>query len=139
MSKKDDASPLKGQYILNRNFTLATKMGHVIRFIKGEPTYVPPVCRHEAQSIGAVPADGSDPQTVDEKPNSPAPASPEERNALILEAIKDIQARNEREEFTAAGSPHPDVVSRILKFKVTQREIAAVLQKYNEDLALNQG
>ena len=48
--------------VLNRNYVLATTMGHSISFVKGEATHVPPLAFAEAIAIGAQPVDGSDPE-----------------------------------------------------------------------------
>jgi len=121
--------------VLNRNFTLATTKGHVIEFKKGVPTNVPKAVYQEALSIGAQPPDGSEPVVEDDRKKDAAPQDPAERNPLILAAIEAIIERNEREDFTAAGSPTVDAVSKEVGFKVSAREIAGQWQAYHEKKA----
>lgn len=121
--------------VLNRNFTLATTKGHVIEFKKGVPTNVPKAVYQEALSIGAQPPDGSEPAVDDDKKKDAAPQDPAERNPLILAAIEALIDRNEREDFTAAGSPTVDAVSKEVGFKVAAKEIAGQWQAYHEKKA----
>ena len=121
--------------VLNRDYVLTTTKGHVIAFKKGEPTHVPAAVYQDAIAIGAQPADGSDPNVLEDKKDSKAPADPAERNPLILAAIEKIVAGNERKDFTAAGSPTVDAVSKEVGFKVSAREIAGQWQAYHENKA----
>ena len=120
---------------LNRDYVLTTIKGHAIAFKKGEPTHVPASCYQDAIAIGAQPADGSDPNVLEDKKDSKAPADPAERSLLILAAIEKIVAGNERKDFTAAGSPTVKAVERELGFDVDAREVAAVWQEYHEKKA----
>lgn len=120
---------------LNRDYVLATTKGHIIAFKKDKPTHVPASCFQDAIAIGAVPADGSDPNVLEDKQDSKAPADPAERSPLILAAIEKIVAGNERKDFTAAGSPTVKAVERELGFDVDAREIAAVWQEHHEKKA----
>lgn len=118
--------------ILNRNYTLSTTLGHSVRFVRGEPTYVPPAVRHLAIGVGAVPADGSDPNVLPEEQTETVQLSPEERVGAIRAAIERIVARNERLDFTAAGIPTVAAVSDMLGWKVNAREIAQEWQARGE-------
>ncbi len=118
--------------VLNRNFTLATTKGHVIQFVKGVPTAVPKSVYNDAIAIGAQPPDGTAPDIKDEEEKSDVPQDPAERNPLIYAAILKLVKRNERESFTAAGSPTVDAVSHELGFKVAAREIAGQWQAYHD-------
>lgn len=120
---------------LNRDYVLATTKGHVIAFKKGEPTHVPASCYQDALAIGAQPADGSDPNVLEDREEGKAPTDPAERSPLILAAIEKIVASNERKDFTAAGSPTVKAVERELGFDVDSREIAAAWQEYHEKKA----
>lgn len=120
---------------LNRDYVLTTTKGHVIAFKKGEPTHVPASCYQDALAIGAQPADGSDPNVLEDRKEGKAPADPAERSPLILAAIEKIVASNERKDFTAAGSPTVKAVERELGFDVDSREVATVWQEYHEKKA----
>lgn len=120
---------------LNRDYVLTTTKGHVIAFKKDEPTFVPLAVYPEALAIGALPAEGADLSALEEPAIKKAPADPAERNPLIAAAIEQLVAKNEREDFTAAGSPTVDAVSTVVGFKVGGREIAAMWQEYHEKKA----
>lgn len=121
--------------VLNRDYVLTTTKGHAIAFKKGEPTHVPAAVYQDAIAIGAQPADGSDPNVLEDKKDSKAPVDPAERNPLILAAIEKIVAGNERKDFTAAGSPTAKAVEREVGFDVDAREVATVWQEYHEKKA----
>lgn len=118
--------------VLNRNYVLATTMGHVIAFQKDVPTAVPPAAFAAAIAIGALPADGSSPDLLVDAPVSDEPMDPAIRNPLILEAITKIIARNSREDFAASGAPKYEAVSKEVGFSVSRKEVAAQLQEYHD-------
>jgi len=121
--------------VLNRNHVLNTTKGHSVVFWKNVPTHVPPALYQDALAIGAVPADGSPPVVNEPAKTTKGPVDPAERTPLIFSAIERIVAENARENFTAAGHPSPDAVSRLVGFKVGAREIAPVWQSFNERIA----
>jgi len=121
--------------VLNRDYVLTTTKGHVIAFKKGEPTHVPDIVYQDAIAIGAQPADGSDPNVLEDEKVKKAPVDPAERNPLIFAAIERIVAANKRRDFTAAGSPTVDAVKREVGFDVDAREVAAMWQAYHEKKA----
>ena len=117
---------------LNRDYTLVTTKGHVIAFAKNTPTHVPPSIYQDAIAIGAVPVDGTDPDVLDAEKKETLPMTLEEREAAIMATFDGLIERNERETFTAAGHPHFNAVSELVKFKVQGKEVAAAWQKYND-------
>ena len=123
-------------YVLHRNYTLVTLTGRSIEFIKGKPTHVPPDCVKAAVGIGAVPADGSDPniQLEGDEVLTRAPTDPQERLEKIIEVVRNLVIRNERDDFTAAGIPSPKVVSRILGWKADLREVNNAYRTYSEQV-----
>lgn len=121
--------------VLNRNYVLVTRMGHVVAFEKGVPTHVPYAVYQEAIGIGALPADGSDPNVLNDDKRNTTPSDPSERNPLIMKAIKTIVEKNERKDFTAAGSPSVKAVERELGFDVDGREVSAVWQAFHDEKA----
>ena len=118
--------------VLNRDYVLITVFGRSIEFVKGVPTHVPPICWAAAIGIGAVPEDGSDPDTLPKDKKSDHLVGVD-RDKAIEKAILDIVDRNEREDFTAAGSPTVEAMSKALGFKVAGREIATAWNKRNEE------
>ncbi len=121
--------------VLNRDYVLTSLFGHSINFKKGVPTYVPNVVYHEAISIGAQHEDGSAPEVLKQESSNKAPTDPLERSRLIMMAIEDLVARNDRRDFTAAGSPSVKAVEREVGFDVDSREVQGMWQKYHEDKA----
>ena len=121
--------------VLNRNYVLTTTKGHSVAFEKGVPTHVPPAIYQEALTIGAIPPDGEDPHVEDVVKTDNAPSDPAERAPLILDAIEKLVAENARENFTAAGSPTVDAVTKAVGFKVQSKEIATVWQQYHDKQA----
>jgi hypothetical protein len=119
--------------VMNRNYVLNTRTGHSLEFKKGVPIHVPPIAYAAAMEAGAVPPDGEDVE-VEEKTEAHVPNDPAERNPLIAKAIIDLVAANNREDFTAAGSPTVDAVSKLVGFKVRATEIAQMWQAYNDKL-----
>lgn len=127
-------------YVLNRNYVLVTLTGKSIEFRKGLPTHVPPDCIRSAIGIGAFPADGSEVDVIlegDEPRLKKAPTDPVERQDAIMQVVRDLVIRNDRDDFTAAGLPSPKVISGILKWRVDLREVNNVYRIYNEELAIN--
>lgn len=123
------------ELILNRNYTLTTTKGHSVVFMKDEPTFVPNVIYQEAIAIGAQPADGTDPDVLKDEVKDNTPADPADRAPMILAAIEALIARNDREDFTAAGTPTAAAVSKEVGFKVQNKEIAPVMQQYHDNKA----
>lgn len=121
------------QMVLNRNYTMATTLGHTIQFKRNTPTHVPPQLRSQAIAIGAVPADGSDPDVLqDEVQANAAPIDPTERVTAVRTAIETLVRRNERLDFTAAGIPTVAAVSQVAGWKVSAREISNEWQARGE-------
>ena len=109
--------------VLGRNHLLATTMGHMIKFRKGEPTDVPPDCVPSAVAIGAQPADGSDPGVITEAPpNNEGPADAAAREKEAMTALEILVERNARSDFTAAGVPSTDAMKRVLGYEITANE-----------------
>jgi hypothetical protein len=121
--------------VLNRNHVLSTLTGHTVGFVKGEPVFVPKVAIREAVAIGATPADGSDVDILEDKKESYEPFDLSERAGLIMEAILLLVERNDREDFTAAGAPRADAISKEVGFRVQAKEFAPVWQRYHDELA----
>lgn len=120
--------------VLNRNMTLSTTMGHVIRFVKDKPINVPSICRAAAAEIGAVPTDGK-PVGEEDAPKKLPVIDHAERREKILEAIELLVERNERGDFTAAGVPSVSPVNSLLDFRADAKEIALAWQARHDAIA----
>ena len=121
-------------FVLHRNHTHASKMGHIITFKKGDPTYVPPECRREVLQIGAisVDSDGSvdllDPEKVEV-----LPISAEDRQEQLLAAFALLEERNHRRDFTGQGLPSLTALAGIIDFEVAKKEVEDLWRAYREE------
>lgn len=121
-------------FVLNRNHTLRTTFGHIVNFVKGVPTYVPPIIAKEALLIGAEPCDGNLGVEILEPETAPPPEPPTgaEREKQVWMAFDRICERNERESFTAQGVPTQDSVEKVAGFKITRKEQQTFWQTYRD-------
>ena len=120
------------EFILNRNYILTTTAGRSIQFVKGQPTFVPPMMVRDAVAIGASPADGSEVDVLDPEPVDLVPKDMIAREEAIADAIEKIVAGGGRKDFTSAGSPHIKAVTRVLGWEPDPREIAKMWGDYLE-------
>jgi len=122
--------------VLDRNYTLASTLGHILTFKKGQTLNVPPIMVHACAQIGARRVDGQD-VFEEPEPVAPQPVDPAQRLVAIRKAVEVVVDKNEREDFTAGGSPKVTAVSRETGFKVDQTEVRKAWQARNEELASN--
>lgn len=119
-------------FVLNRNYTMRTTLGHIIDFKKGDVTYVPPACVKDAVAIGAVCPDGGvdvlDPEEV-----AIVPLSAEERQEKIVAAFKVLEERAQRADFTAAGAPTKNALVKILDFDTEKKEYEPLWVAYTAE------
>lgn len=106
-------------FVMHRNMTVASTMGHTIEFKKGEPTHVPKELWKDVQAVGAVPADELEDEVVQPKEEV---LDPEDRKAMIFAAMEQVVTAGVRESFTGNGSPHAKVISEIVGFIVDAKE-----------------
>jgi hypothetical protein len=130
-------SNLSREFTLGRNYTLRSVMGHTIVFKKDEPTWVPREIEAEAMAIGAVPVDGEVHVTeVDENPAKNAgPDDVIERKEKIKTAIKQIVSANQRNDFSASGSPKVPALNRVLGFEVDAHERDVIWTEFKAELS----
>jgi hypothetical protein len=119
--------------ILSRDHTLRSTAGRSIEFLKGADTWVPPMLVREAVAIGAVPSDGSDANVLEEPKTSKLSTDPAVRKEAILVAFANIQGANHREDFTAAGAPHPDAIRRETGYKIDNKELNVLWHAYQDE------
>lgn len=108
------------KFTLNRDFTVASTMGHAVEFLKGVPTHVPPALYAEVQAVGAIPEDD-----LPEEPSAPGvnePTDPGARKEALFAVFDTIALRGKREEFTAGGAPHNAVLAKELGWVVSSKE-----------------
>jgi hypothetical protein len=107
-------------FILNRDFTLVSTLGHAVQFVKDKPSFVPPPLYAEAKALGAEPTE--DIPEEDLPAVSKAPTEQAERDAAIEEAINALTLKNQREDFTAGGTPHLKPLSDFVGWTVSAKE-----------------
>jgi hypothetical protein len=117
------------KFVMHRNKTVASNMGLSINFEKGVPQHVPPYMYKEVIANGGVPED----ELTEEELNPGNPNEPREvadRKAALFVAFDKIVLRNEREEFTAGGTPNTGVLSRELGWTVNAKERDVAWQEF---------
>ena len=119
-------------FTLHRNYIMNTTKGHSIRFTKGEPVNVPPICIEDAVAIGAQPVDPTDGDVLGEEEKAQPSMTAEEREAKVFEAFGVMKTRNERGDFTASGLPNNKRLPALLGFELTNRERDSYWQKHRE-------
>lgn len=117
------------RFVLNRNYTFRSLHGHIISFVKGEPTWVPPVCEKDALLIGA--------ECVDEKMDildpEKAPVIPltrDERQAALVAAFQLLEERNEPTDFTGNGIPSKVALEKLVDFDTNKKEYEPLWTAY---------
>lgn len=117
------------KFVLNRNYVLASVMGHSIRFEKGVPTHVPSECHREAVAIGAISEEEI--EMEDKKPEDvQEPTDPEVRRKAVFGAFEQLVLRNSRDDFTAGGAPHGKAIKAILGWALNNRDRDALWQEF---------
>lgn len=126
-------------FVLNRNHTHRSTMGHVISFKKGEPVYVPPVCRKEVVALGAECTDeafDSAAEALGEEKHVAPELTPVERAQKMREAFEVLLEKNQRQDFTGGGMPTPRAIERETQLVVDRTELTPVWLAYKEEKAL---
>ena len=117
------------EYVLNRNYTLRTLMGHSIEFKKGEPTFVPRIVEKDALAIGALPVDGETPNVLMSEELAPR-YTPDEQHELMIQAFEQIVARNDSKDFTGSGVPSVKAVERVCGFSIDRADLNAAWAEF---------
>jgi len=107
----------------------------MLNFVKGQPTWVPPEVVKEAIAIGAEPVDGERPDVLPPEVVVKEAPSGQEREDLIVEAIREVVTENDSKNFTAAGEPHVKVLEKILGFDIDAGERLAAWRRFKAEEA----
>lgn len=121
-------------FIMNRNHVVTSVLGHSVSFVKGKPTHVPKEMHKEALAAGAFPEGDGEVDMGDKQPEAPE-MSGEERIEMLKMILADMKSRNEREDFTATGTPKVKVVTALAGFEVTGAEIGELWTEMNQEAA----
>lgn len=117
------------KFMMPRNRTLATKMGHTIEFKKGELTHVPPECHDEVIAVGGVPETEIE---EDKRNENERPANPLEVKAEVFKVFEAMKLKNDSKEFTAGGLPHPRAILQRLGWVVDAKERDALWAEFTQ-------
>ena len=117
-------------YVLNRNYTHRSLLGHSVEFKKGEPVFVPPILEKEVVAIGAQRVDGENPAVVEEVKKAEEVLSDEQRKEELYAAFDLIVERNNSGDFTAQGIPTVKAVEKIVSFNVDKKEVVDTYGEY---------
>jgi hypothetical protein len=114
---------------------LASTLGHVIVFKKGEEIEVPDIIVREAVELGAeFVEDGARDEIFNEPKGEPVtPVNPSERQEAVLAAIAAIEQKNDRDDFTATGNPTLKAIQEQTGFKIDKGELIQAMKTRNED------
>lgn len=115
------------EVVSNRDYTLATLLGHTIFFKAGKKTMCPDMVLEEAIAVGIIPTDNSDlpgPPGLDGP--LPAEVTGSARVAQIRDIIEALVERNGRGDFTASGIPSKKVIEHALGYRIDDSELGKV-------------
>lgn len=115
------------KFVLNKDYVLASTLGHTIGFEKGVPTHVPPPLYAEAVGIGATPEDEL---PEEKKVESTEPTEAHLREAALLTAFLKLTEANKSNDFTAGGVPRDKAMERELGWSVDSKETAEAWKKF---------
>ena len=103
----------------HRNHVHASTSGHVVRFTKGQTTDVPTIVAEECFTIGAEYVDGKEEVGSEEA----QPITVEARREAIAQQVAAMFTENNRDDFTATGTPNLKTLSARTGFKVDRSEL----------------
>ena len=117
------------RFLLHKNKTVTSTLGHTIEFIKGELTHVPKEMWPAVIAVGAVPEDEL---PEDATPKKDVVLDASDRKTLIFAAFEQIVTKGDRDAFTGNGSPHAKVVSEVVNFTVDAKERDAAWAEFRQ-------
>jgi hypothetical protein len=107
------------EFVLNRNKTHSSRLGHTIQFIKGVKTHVPPELWPEVRAFGAVPAEDIPEEALEDQAE---PRDPQARKALIFATMEKMVVDGKRADFTGTGAPHAGSMKDRMGFAIDAKE-----------------
>ena len=119
------------EFTLHRNHLLRTTKGVTIKFDANKPVYVPPVAVPDAVAIGAQPVGHEVDVLPDEVPVE-VPLTVGQRKERMFEAFQTLIDRNERNDFTASGSPNAKKVAAMVGFDVSINERNSLWDEFRQ-------
>jgi len=116
-------------FTMPRNYSLSSKKGHVITFVKGEKTHVPPECVPEAVAIGAVPDVPTDFLPPEKAEAQVMPM--EEKKKTVFAAFEKMLLRSQRGDFSASGLPNIQKLEALTGFPLDIKERDSLWMEFN--------
>ncbi len=116
--------------VANRNVTVRSTTGHVIKFTKDEPVSVPRMMVSECMAVGIVPVDDD---YTPEEPTKNAIPTGHDREQALRDAIIQLKERNDRGDFTGGGRPDLRALFGILGWRPDQYEVQKLWKQMREE------
>ena len=110
-----------------------TSVGHTFSFNKNEPIEIPPLAVQDCLQAGCHVVEGA--VLTEEEVEKVVVVQGPERVKIVSEAMKQLIARNGREDFTGSGKPALEAIEKIVSFYITAQERDAVWQDVTENLS----
>lgn len=115
------------------NFTLSRKhtlsgFGHVIKFVKDEPVYVPPLLRNAAIELGAEPDEAMEASAT----SAEAGKSAAQLESELFDVFNALVLKNDPKDFTAGGTPKVAAVVKALGYDVDAAAVATGYAKFKQ-------
>lgn len=114
--------------ILFRSLTkvrISSLSGHCITIEPGKPQEVPEVMHAEVYAAGCVPVDS----TSNDEPSVP---QGEDRASSVMDAIHELIASDNADNFKKDGSPKVAAVEEVVGFAVTAAEVLVEFEKLSD-------
>ena len=116
-------------FTMPRNYSLSSKKGHVITFVKGEKTHVPPECVPETVAIGAVPEIPTDFLPPEKAEVQVMPV--EDKKKIAFAAFEKMLLRSQRGDFSASGLPNIQRLETLMGLPVDIKERDSLWTEFN--------
>lgn len=117
-----------------RTFTVRTKFGHTVKFVKNKPVKVPSMAIEPCIAAGAVFC-GEDEDYVaeGELKKDAAPLYGFERKKKLLEVCRKLAEKNAPDDFTATGVPKMRKVEEEAGFAINRAELNDIWRDFQKE------
>lgn len=113
----------------SRDVVVPSRYGYAIRFIAGQPTWVPDPAIREVIAAGAVAEDSGDVPVEVPAITGKTPTVAELNSALIA-AFDLLVAEGDTKKFSAAGVPTVKAVESLIDYDVTSQQVKDAWEGY---------
>lgn len=117
------------KFTMHTDKIVASRSGHTIQFVKGEPTHVPKEAWEDVTAAGGI---ASDQDKLHEKPKVEDEIDPANRETVIMEAFAKLVDKNARDDFSANGIPTTKALLRETTLKVDPKELGQLWAKFRQ-------